>query len=236
MLEICCLKMIMLEEDEEAISICNKLHYIGKDNVTSSALTWLFYILTCHPEIEDEVVKELKSLENQKLLEFETLKQLRYLMACLCECLRLYPPVAWDSKHALVDDFLPDGGKICAGDRVTYFQYGMGRMVNLWGEDRFEFRPERWIIHLDLEEEGDEHIVGPLKKILLISFQFVAGPRTCLEKEMAFVQMKYIVAMLLKKFKFRPVDSENSPKFVPLLTAHMHGGFWAFVERRDQFQ
>ncbi|KAG9130200.1 hypothetical protein Leryth_004190 [Lithospermum erythrorhizon] len=78
---------------------------------------------------------------------------------------------------------------------------------------RFEFRPERWIIHLDLEEEGDEHIVGPLKKISPYKFSvFQAGPRTCLGKEMAFVQMKYIVAMLLKKFKFRPVDSENSPK------------------------
>ncbi|KAF2305938.1 hypothetical protein GH714_009040 [Hevea brasiliensis] len=68
------------------------------------------------------------------------------LKACLCESMRLYPPVAWDSKHALADDLLPDNTPVRAGDRVTYFPYGMGRMEALWGKNRLEFKPERWFL------------------------------------------------------------------------------------------
>ena len=58
--------------------------------------------------------------------------------------MRLYPPVAWDSKHAGGADVLPDGTHVGKGDRVTYFPYGMGRMEALWGKDCCEFKPERW--------------------------------------------------------------------------------------------
>jgi cytochrome P450 len=72
------------------------------------------------------------ALENgEKPLDFETLKEMRFLNACLCESMRtmrLYPPVAWDSKHALADDSLPDGTSIGKGDRITFFPYEMGRM------------------------------------------------------------------------------------------------------------
>ncbi|KAK4414135.1 cytochrome [Sesamum alatum] len=186
----------------------------GRDT-TSAAVTWLFWLLTDHRRIEKQVVDEITSIKNGgEELGFDDLKGMNFIKACLCESMRLYPPVVWDSKHAAKDDVLPDGTPVHRGNRVTYFQYGMGRMEELWGKDRLEFRPDRW-----LDENGMVKMVSQYKFPV-----FEAGPRVCLGKEMAFIQMKYVVASVLRRFEFLRVRSEP-PVFVPLLTAYMAGGF-----------
>ncbi|XP_010250748.1 PREDICTED: cytochrome P450 94B3-like [Nelumbo nucifera] len=199
----------------------------GRDTA-SAAMTWLFWLLSCHPHIENEVVKEVEAINTgDSPLDYEALKELPLLKACLCESMRLYPPIAWDSKHVVEDDTLPDGTRVRAGDRVTYFPYGMGRMEGLWGKDRFEFKPDRWFVEPD--KEG-----GALKEVSPFKFPvFQAGPRVCLGKEMAFVQMKYVMASLLKQFQFKSVGLEE-PAFVPLLTAHMAGGLNVLIRPRGR--
>ncbi|CAN4087968.1 unnamed protein product [Withania somnifera] len=194
----------------------------GRDT-TSSALTWLFWLTTNHPNVKNEMINEITSINNgEKALEFDDLKGMKYLQACLNESMRLYPPVAWDSKHAAKDDILPDGTRVQKGNRVTYFPYGMGRMENIWGKDRLEFKPDRWM---------DEY--GELKSVSAYKFPvFQAGPRVCLGKEMAFTQMKYVLASVLRRFEIKPVKVEK-PVFLPLLTAHMAGGLNVRIYHRD---
>ncbi|KAI3978044.1 hypothetical protein MKX01_032421 [Papaver californicum] len=139
-----------------------------------------------------------------------------------------YPPVAWNSKHPLVGDVLPDGTRVQSGDRVTYFPYGMGRMEELRGKDRLEFKPDRWFVEPDKVEGGVLRNVSPYKFPV-----FQAGPRVCLGKEMAFIQMKYVVSSILNRFQLRPVMDTDKAVFVPLLTAHMAGGFNVKVIERD---
>jgi len=131
--------------------------------------------------------------------------------------------VAWDSKHAAGADVLPDGTRVERGDRVTYFPYGMGRMEAIWGADAGEFRPRRWLA--PPQDEG----VSPFKFPV-----FQGGPRTCLGKEMAFLQMKFVASAVLRRFELREVDEGRSPVFVPLLTAHMAGGLKVTVRRRTR--
>ncbi|KAI7725042.1 hypothetical protein M8C21_004033 [Ambrosia artemisiifolia] len=193
----------------------------GRDT-TSAAMTWLFWLLTRHPSIEKDVLKDVTFHDNK--LTFEELKKMDYLKACLCESMRLYPPVVWDSKHAAEADVLPDGTAVYKGNRVMYFPYGMGRMETLWGKDCLEFRPDRWF-----SEPGGLKMESPYKFPV-----FQAGPRVCLGKEMAFIQMKYVMASVLSRFEFVSVSPEE-PVFVPLLTAHMDGGFKVRVRRRSGF-
>ncbi|XP_050234568.1 cytochrome P450 94B1 [Mercurialis annua] len=196
----------------------------GRDT-TSAAMTWLFWLLSCYPGIEEETVKETNFMLKSRL-DYDSLKELKLLKACLCESMRLYPPVVWDSKHALVDDMLPDNTRVRAGDRVTYFPYGMGRMEALWGKDWREFRPDRWF-----HEAGKKR---SMKKVCSFKFPiFQAGPRVCLGKEMAFIQMKYVVSSILRRFEIRPVSSDK-PVYVPRLTAHMAGGFKVVVRKRTE--
>lgn len=195
----------------------------GRDT-TSSAMTWFFWLLSHYSDMEQEIVKETEN-KSSGTLDYKSLKNMNLLKACLCESMRLYPPVAWDSKHATFDDVLPDGTLVQSGDRVTYFPYGMGRMENLWGKDLFEFRPDRWFVK-------DELGTILLSEVCPFKFPvFQAGPRVCLGKEMAFIQMKYVVASILRRFKIIIVGPEK-PLFVPLLTAHMAGGLKVLVSKR----
>ncbi|KAI9174564.1 hypothetical protein LWI28_019270 [Acer negundo] len=201
----------------------------GRDT-TSAAMTWLFWLLSKNKNAEKMLVAEVETVlrnggHEERPLDYESLKDMSFLKACLCESMRLYPPVAWDSKHAKNDDVLPDGTFVRKGDRVTYFPYGMGRMELLWGKDRLEFKPGRWF-----NEPGSEN--GPLKAVSPYKFPvFQAGPRVCLGKEMAFIQMKYVVGSILRRFTIEPVCQKH-PVFVPLLTAHMAGGLKVMVRKR----
>ncbi|KAF7819428.1 cytochrome P450 94B3-like [Senna tora] len=213
-------RLISAGEEEEVIRDMVISFIMAGRDTTSAAMTWFFWLISQYPAMEDQVVKETET-KAARGLDYESLKNLKFLKACLCESMRLYPPVAWDSKHALADDVMPDGTKVKAGDRVTYFPYGMGRMEALWGKNWFEFRPDRWLIK-------------PKSKVSPFKFPtFQAGPRICLGKEMAFIQMKYVVASILRRFKIRPV-SQDKPIFVPLLTAHMAGGLKVFVCKREK--
>lgn len=220
-------KMVLDREKEEFIRDTIISFIVAGRDTTSAAMTWLFYLLSCHPDVENELVREVEFVnQDQELSKYESLKKLRLLKACISESMRLFPPVAWDSKHVISNDLLPDGTQIRTGDRVTYFPYGMGRMESLWGEDRLDFKPERWITEM---EDGR---VKALKNISPYKYPvFQAGPRACLGREMSFIQIKYVVASILKRFRIRPA-SMLTPVFVPLLTAHMKGGFNVFVCRR----
>jgi cytochrome P450 len=208
----------------------------GRDT-TSAAMTWLLWLLSKNQSKEELIVKGVREVfgrknndefELMRSFDYEGLKEMKYLKACLCESMRLYPPVAWDSKHATGDDMLPDGTRIGKGDRVTYFPYGMGRMEALWGKDWYEFKPDRWFD----ESVGEVDNQGVLKVVSPYKFSvFQAGPRVCLGKDMAFIQMQYVVASILNRFEFKPV-SVDQPIFVPFLTAYMAGGFKVRVHKR----
>ncbi|XP_062183388.1 cytochrome P450 94B3-like [Phragmites australis] len=195
----------------------------GRDT-TSSALTWFFWLLTRHRDVEQEVLKEITGASDAAGGQ----GKMRVLHAALCETMRLYPPVAWDSKHAAAADVLPDGTRVQRGDRVTYFQYGMGRMEAIWGADAAEFSLQRWLSLSD--DTAPPAAVGGVSPFKYPVFQ--GGPRTCLGKEMAFVQMKFVSSSVLRRFELVPVDEGRMPVFVPLMTAHMAGGLNVMVRSR----
>ncbi|XP_059433415.1 cytochrome P450 94A1-like [Corylus avellana] len=200
----------------------------GRDT-TSAALTWYLWLLSKNPRVESEVLKEIK--EKSEAPVFEEVKDMVYTHASLCECLRLYPPVATDTKEALNDDILPDGTVVRKGMRVTYIPYAMGRLERLWGSDWADFKPERW---LEKDEAENRHwkFVGRDAYTYPV---FQAGPRICLGKEMAFLQMKRVVAGVVRRFKVVPAVEEGAePEFVPLLTSKMKGGMPVRIVERDE--
>ncbi|KAL5973049.1 hypothetical protein ACLOJK_039856 [Asimina triloba] len=227
-------RLISGGHDEEVIRDMVISFIMAGRDTTSAALTWLFWLLTQHPQIEKDVIHEISSTlaksnpHHSLLFKYESLKEMKVVKACLSECMRLYPPVAWDSKHAKEEDTLPDGTRVNKGDRVTYFPYGMGRMEAVWGENPLEFNPARWL-HLQLQQSKDQGaMMSPYKFPV-----FQGGPRICLGKEMAFIQMEYVVAAVLERFQLQPVTTEM-PLYVPLLTAHMAGGFHVLVNERKR--
>ncbi|KAK9989231.1 hypothetical protein SO802_029470 [Lithocarpus litseifolius] len=198
----------------------------GRDT-TSAALTWFFWLLSKNPEIESEILNEIN--EKSEVLVFDEMKDMVYTHASLCESMRLYPPIPIDAKEAVNDDVLPDGTVVKKGMRVIYFPYGMGRLEMLWGSDWAKFKPERWL----QKEEGSWKFVGRDSYTYPV---FQAGPRTCLGKEMSFLQMKRIVAGVLRRFKVVPAFEEgvnHEPEFISYFTSKMKGGFPVKIVERD---
>ena len=83
-------------------------------------------------------------------------------------------------------------------------------MESVWGKDCLEFKPERWICPS-----------GKIKHEPSYKFPaFNAGPRTCVGKDMAFIQMKMVAAAILYGYKVRLVEGHKvSPRDSILLHA-----------------
>ncbi|QHO23165.1 hypothetical protein HN51_046930 [Arachis hypogaea] len=199
----------------------------GRDT-TSAALTWFFWLLASHPHVEEEVVSEIiqkNHVDGSSV--YEELKDMVYTHAALCESMRLYPPVPVDTKEAANDDVLPDGTFVKKGTRLAYHIFAMGRSERIWGADWADFRPERW---LRRDGEGKWAFVGVDPYSYTV---FQAGPRVCLGKEMAFLQMKRVVAGILREFRVVPAVAEGVvPEYTGYLTSLMKGGFPVKIEKR----
>ncbi|WVZ68081.1 hypothetical protein U9M48_017071 [Paspalum notatum var. saurae] len=199
----------------------------GRDTV-ASALTAFFLLLSDHPEaaraIRDEAARVCGGGDDDdgRLATFAKLKDMHYVHAALFESMRLFPPVQFDSKFAAGDDTLPDGTAVARGTRVTYHAYAMGRMESVWGPDCGEFRPERWL------RDGRFVPQSPYRYPV-----FQGGARVCIGKELALMEMKAVIAAVVRGFDIEAVDrSSRRPRFAPGLTATFAGGLPVRVRRR----
>ncbi|XP_050387360.1 cytochrome P450 86A8 [Argentina anserina] len=204
----------------------------GRDT-SSVALSWFFWLVTLNPIVEEKILREICTVlietrgEDvasllEESLEFEEIDRLIYLKAALSESLRLYPSVPQDSKHVVRDDILPDGTFVPAGSSVTYSIYATGRMKSSWGDDCLEFRPERW-----LSSDG-KFIMHDSSKFV----SFNAGPRICLGKDLAYLQMKSVAASVLLRHRLTVVPGHKVEQKMSL-TLFMKYGLMVNVHHRD---
>ncbi|XP_071720127.1 cytochrome P450 94A1-like [Rutidosis leptorrhynchoides] len=197
----------------------------GRDT-TSAAMTWFFWLIDKNPDIESKIVDEIKAKSDSPI--YDEVKDMVYTHASLCESMRLYPPVPMDPKVATADDVLPDGTVVKKEMIVTYHPYAMGRVEKFWGKDWKEFRPERW-----LEKDEMTEKVRFVARDPYLYPVFQAGPRICLGKDMAFLQMKRVVAGILRQFKVVAAEDDGSePFFMVDLTSKMKGGFPVKIKER----
>lgn len=197
--------------------------FIAGRDTTSASLSWFFYLLSTNPQVNSKIKKELDNINvlmnNEKYFR-EVNSKLVYLHAALCEALRLYPPVVFQAKSPIESDMLPSGHHVDRNRQIIFNLYAMGRMKSLWGEDCYEFKPERWI-----SEQGKiRH--EPSYKFLA----FNAGPRTCLGKDMAFTQMKLVAATIIQNYVIEAVEEHHVVPSISIIL-HMKYGFKVRVLR-----
>ncbi|MBA0636893.1 hypothetical protein Godav_025818, partial [Gossypium davidsonii] len=184
-------------------------------DTTSTALTWFTWLVSKHPIVENKIIEELESkipigeIKRRRLFNVDEVKNLVYLHGALCEALRLYPPVPFNHKEPVKPDILPSGHPVHPKTKILLSVYSMGRMKSIWGEDCYEFKPERWI-----NERGEiKH--EPSYKFL----SFGGGPRICLGKETSFIQMKAVASALIYNNRIHVM--EETP-VVPAVSVVLH--------------
>lgn len=210
--------------DEYLRDVIMNFMIAGRDT-TANALTWVFYLLSQHPDVLRKLRKEVESEAPKGQINWQALKNMKYTEAVVREALRLYPSVPRDPKYAVVDDVLPDGTFVPAGTFCMYLPHAMGRLEHLWGKpagfnsDADVFDPERWM--------DPDFKVDPYKYPI-----FQAGLRTCLGMHMAILEAKCLTAMLCHRFDFE-VMSKEKPEVANSVTCPMRGGLFAKLELRQ---
>ncbi|KAF0921563.1 hypothetical protein E2562_009764 [Oryza meyeriana var. granulata] len=209
----------------------------GRDTV-GTTLPWFFYNLAMNPHVVFGIREELAPIASRKaatstsngdgttvMFSPEDTKPLVYLQAALFETLRLYPPGSIERKTVVADDVMPSGHEVRAGDAVLISLYSMGRMENLWGNDCREYRPERW---LSVSNHGSSKLrYVPSHKFLA----FNSGPRMCLGKHIAVMQLKTIAAAVVWNLDVEVLEGQTvEPKLSCLL--QMKNRVMAKVKKR----
>ena len=154
----------------------------------------------------------VKDDKKWKCFGIQELGTLVCLHAALCEALRLYPVVAFDPRTAVKADILPSGHRISANTPIIISLYAVGRMEEIWGEDCMQYKSQRWI-----SDQGGLIIV-PSHKFT----SFGGGPRSCLGKAMAFIQMKIVATSIIWNFHVEIIEGHPVSPIVSVVLHMKH--------------
>jgi cytochrome P450 len=162
----------------------NILTFIGAGHETTAlALTWTFFLLSRHPEIEARVLAEIASVTGGGVLEAGQVAALSYTRQVIQEAMRVYPPVAMVVREA-VAPFTLGGELVGVSDHVFVPIYAVHHHAALWdGPERFD--PDRFTP----EAVRARHRYSYLP--------FGAGPRICIGMGFALLEAVAILGTLL---------------------------------------
>lgn len=159
---------------------------------SATGLAWVLYLLGQHPEVAHNVRDELDFLCGNPA-SVDDLEKLPLLDRVIRETMRLYPPQWGIGRNADIDGdingtFVPKGAIVGIHPWVTH------RSPDFWS-DPLRFKPERW-----------EAITDDMKKAW---FPFGAGPRNCIGKSFAIMEMKIVLSKLLQLWSFDGVKTTD---------------------------
>jgi len=190
--------------------------FVAGFETTANALTWLWYLLDKHPEVVGKLQKEAKTVLQNGKPTFEDIKKLTYTKQVIQETMRLYPP-AWSTDRVVLEDFEIDGYPIHKGDIVIPFIYGIHRHDRYW-DNPSAFKPERF---------SKEQVAERLSFAYL---PFGGGPRLCIGSQFAMMEMQFLVAMIVTKFRFS-LAQNHEPELQPMITLSPKGGLLMKVSK-----
>ena len=161
----------------------------GTDTTATALTGWTYYVCT-HPDVYSRLASEIRgAFVSEDDIKWEKVKKLQYLDATIHEAFRLFPPSAASQQR-----IVPPGGATIDG---YYVPAGKTVAVSPWASTRSRlnfhepdmFRPERWL--------GDEKYSNDN---LNASLPFGTGPRVCIGRNLAYLEMRLILSHLLWSF------------------------------------
>ena len=156
-------------------------------DTTTSGMSWTLYCLAKHPEHQEKVREEVRSvLMGREWLEYDDLKELKYTQWCIKEAMRLYPPVFVIFREAS-KDLQVCGYTIPKGMHIFIPIYTVHHQPDIWPNPE-EFDPLRF--HPSNAEGRDPYAYMP----------FSAGHRNCIGHNFAMNEERVVVASIVHRF------------------------------------
>lgn len=178
--------------------------FIGGSETTSTTLNWTVLYLLHHPQVQQEIHKELDSVVGRRRDSPPTLEdkpRLPYLNAVIYESLRMSSVVPSGVPHYVEKDtqvgdyFFPQGSNVMAN--ISFIHHD----PEIW-TDPENFDPNRFITGDKTLVDNQEHLIP-----------FSVGKRQCLGKILAEQEFYLFFSGLMHQFEFRAVPNAQLPGF-----------------------
>ena len=186
---------------------------VAGHETTALTLSWSMYLMAFDQDAQARAREEAQSVLQGRAATGDDVANLPFIRQIIDEALRLYPPAGIISRTAMKKDTLCDL-EILPGDTVMVPIYALHRNELLWDEPN-SFKPERF---------ADRKSVARYAYL-----PFGDGPRICIGASFALQEEVIILATLLSKFKFAPIEGRD-PEPVMILTVRPEGGVWLTAE------
>jgi cytochrome P450 len=170
---------------------------------TAHTLTWAWFLLATHRDKLAKAREEIDRVLGGRPIGVDDLSELPYLEMCLKESLRRLPAVWIFGREAqtdlrLGDYFFPKGSILAISPLAT------GRNGKYF-DDPLAYRPERWTREFERSLPKGAYV------------PFAAGPRVCLGKQFAMMEMRIILGTLIQNVDVN-ILPDFEPDFVPELS------------------
>ncbi|KAI0473336.1 cytochrome P450 [Xylariaceae sp. FL0804] len=166
---------------------------------TATLLSGAVFLLSSHPAAYARVVDEVRgTFASDEEITLLSVQRLPYMLAVLNESLRHYPPVTTGLPRQV-----PRGGTIIDGHFVpentvvAVWQWAINHSLDYWTEPQ-SFVPERWM--------GDVRFADDQ---LEACQPFSVGPRNCIGRNLAYAEMRLILAKILYNFDMKLDDGSR---------------------------
>ena len=162
---------------------------IAGHETTAATVAWALFLLARHEQALERATAEADRVFDDGVPSGEWPDRLPYILACVEETQRLYPPVPVITRQAIADDAISDLA-IAKGSVVMVPVRLLHRLHRFWDEPE-RFRPERFLA--GNRERIERHAYLP----------FGLGPRMCIGAAFGNREATIMLAALLRRFRPR---------------------------------
>lgn len=178
-----------------ALTVANM---IAGSDTTAISLRAIFYNLVQNPDKLaklhdelDEVAKNRGASNRDEFLSWNDVRELPYLSAVINESLRTHPATGLPLERIVPSSgFNIDETILPAGTNVGCNAWVLHLDEKIWGPKPESWIPERWIDATPAQKQE-------MKNSL---FSFGAGARTCIGKNISYLEMYKLVPAVLREF------------------------------------
>ena len=187
--------------DQRVLTMAVSMAFAGSET-TAISLAAVFYYLLRHPQCYQKVMDELEGavrdgrVENRPngAVSWAESQDLQYLDACIKEAFRMHPAAGLPLERVVPPQGIEIDGEFVPGGTIV----GCNAWVIHKRQDVFglkhnvdEYIPERW---LEATKEQLKEMNGNM-------FQFGAGSRTCIGKNISLLEVYKLVPSFLRRFE-----------------------------------
>lgn len=197
---------------DEALTI-----FLAGHETTANALTWTWYLLAQHPEVEKKLHDEIERVLQGRQPAPEDALKLCYTGQIFREALRLYPP-AWIIGREAVTGYRLGSIEVPAGSTLMMSPYAMHRDPRFWNNPE-SFAPERW----------EDNLSGDRPKFAF--FPFGAGTRVCIGEHFATLEGVLLIAVIAQQWRLHLIPDQKIA-MQPQITLRPRGSIHMRPEKR----